>query len=73
VQGLGALQRVERDVGAHDAQRVSLFEQQQTAYRLLQSVLAPRPPGPHQSLVFYTSQCSAVALGESVCCLLVLF
>ena len=21
--------------------------------------LAPRPPGPHQSLVFYTSQCSA--------------
>ena len=30
--------------------------------------LAPRPPGPHQSLVFYTSQCSAVALGrESVC------
>ena len=27
----------------------------------------PRPPGPHQSLVFYTSQCSAVALGECMC------
>ena len=27
----------------------------------------PRPPAPHQRLVFYTSQCSAVALGERVC------
>jgi len=37
--------------------------------------LAPCPPGPHQRLVFYTSQCSTVALGEreSVHCLLVLF
>ena len=33
--------------------------------------LAPRPPGPHQSLVFYTSQCSAVALGERVCVLFI--
>jgi hypothetical protein len=39
VQGLGAFQRVERDVGAHDDQRVSLFEQQQNTYRILQSVL----------------------------------
>ena len=39
VQGLGAFQRVERDVGAHDAQRVSLFEQQQSTYLILQSVL----------------------------------
>ena len=39
VQGLEALQRVERDVGAHDDQRVSLFEQQQNTYRSLQSVL----------------------------------
>jgi hypothetical protein len=39
VQGLGAFQRVERDVGAHDDQRVSLFEQQQNTYRSLQSVL----------------------------------
>ena len=39
VQGLGARQRVERDVGADDAQRVSLFEVQQHTYRLLQSVL----------------------------------
>ena len=29
--------------------------------------LAPRPPGPHQSLAFYTSQCSAIALGVCVC------
>jgi len=39
VQGLAAFQRVERDVGAHDNRRVSLFEQQQTTYRLLQGVL----------------------------------
>ena len=31
--------------------------------------LAPRPPGPHQRLVFYISQCSAVALGEGECVL----
>ena len=29
--------------------------------------IAPRPPGPRQSLVFYTSQCSAIALGEREC------
>ena len=39
VQGLAAKQRVERDVGAHDNRRVSLFEQQQTTYMLLQGVL----------------------------------
>ena len=37
--GLAALQRVERDVGAHDDRRVSLFEQQQITYMILQSVL----------------------------------
>ena len=39
VQGLAAFQRVERDLGAHDERRVSLFEQQQTTYMLLQGVL----------------------------------
>jgi CHAT domain-containing protein len=39
VQGLAAFQRVERDLGAHDDRRVSLFEQQQVTYMLLQSVL----------------------------------
>ena len=39
VQGLAAFQRVERDLGAHDDRRVSLFEQQQDTYMLLQSVL----------------------------------
>ena len=38
VQGLAAFQRVERDLGAHN-RRVSLFEQQQTTYKLLQGVL----------------------------------
>ena len=38
VQGLASKQRVERDVGAHD-RRVSLFEQQQRTYMLLQGVL----------------------------------
>ena len=33
VQGLAAAQRMERDVGAHDDRRVSLFEQQQTTYK----------------------------------------
>ena len=37
--GLAALQRVERDMGAHDDRRVSLFEQQQITYMILQSVL----------------------------------
>ena len=39
VQGLAAFQRVERDAGEHDAQRVSLFERLQETYCLLQSVL----------------------------------
>jgi tetratricopeptide (TPR) repeat protein len=39
VQALAAFQRVERDLGAHDDRRVSLFEQQQTTYMLLQGVL----------------------------------
>ena len=39
LQGLAAQQRVERDVGAHDDRRVSLFEEQQSTYMLLQSVL----------------------------------
>jgi CHAT domain-containing protein len=39
VQGLAELQRVERDVGAQDEHRVLHFEQQQTTYMLLQSVL----------------------------------
>ena len=39
VQGLAAKQRVERDLGAHDDRRVSLFEQQQNTYKLLQRVL----------------------------------
>jgi CHAT domain-containing protein/tetratricopeptide (TPR) repeat protein len=39
VQGLAAYQRVERDVGAHDDRRVSLFEEQQKTYMLLQSML----------------------------------
>ena len=39
VQGLAAFQRVERDLGAHDDRRVSLFEQQQVTYMLLQRVL----------------------------------
>ena len=39
VQALAAFQRVERDLGAHDDSRVSLFEQQQTTYMLLQGVL----------------------------------
>jgi len=39
VQGLAACQHVERDVGAHDDRRVSLFELQQEAYMVLQSVL----------------------------------
>jgi tetratricopeptide (TPR) repeat protein len=36
---LAVLQRVERDLGAHDDRRVSLFEQQQNTYRVLQGVL----------------------------------
>jgi CHAT domain-containing protein/tetratricopeptide (TPR) repeat protein len=39
VQGLDVLKSVERDVGGHDNRRVSLFEQQQKTYMLLQSVL----------------------------------
>jgi len=39
VQGLVAYQRVERDVGVHDDRRVSLFEEQQKTYMLLQSML----------------------------------
>jgi len=39
VQALTAYQRVERDLGAHDDRRVSLFEQQKTTYKLLQRVL----------------------------------
>jgi hypothetical protein len=39
MQGLASFQRVERDVGAHDDRRVSLFEQQQRTYRVLQGVL----------------------------------
>ncbi len=38
-RGLVAFQRVERDVGAHDDRRVSVFEEQQKTYSLLQSVL----------------------------------
>jgi tetratricopeptide (TPR) repeat protein len=37
-RGLAVLQRVEEDVGAHDDRRVSLFEEQQTTYTLLQDV-----------------------------------
>ena len=39
VQGLAAKQRVERDLGGHDDRRVSLFEEQQTTYMVLQRVL----------------------------------
>jgi hypothetical protein len=39
VHGLAAIQRVERDLGAHDDRRVSLFEQQQRTYMVLQGVL----------------------------------
>jgi hypothetical protein len=38
-RGLVDYQRVEQDVGAHDDRRVSVFEQKQTTYRLLQGVL----------------------------------
>jgi len=39
VQGIVAFQRVERDVGPHDTQRVLLFNEQHTTYMRLQSVL----------------------------------
>ena len=39
VQGLAAFQCVERDVGTHDDRRVSVFEQQQVTYMMLQGVL----------------------------------
>jgi CHAT domain-containing protein/tetratricopeptide (TPR) repeat protein len=39
LQGIEEQKRVERDVGVHDDRRVSLFEEQQSTYMLLQSVL----------------------------------
>jgi hypothetical protein len=39
VQGLASIQRVERDLGAHDDRRVSLFDEEQRTYRKLQGVL----------------------------------
>ncbi len=39
VEGIVTWQEMEQDVGAHDDRRVSVFEEQQKTYRLLQGVL----------------------------------
>jgi tetratricopeptide (TPR) repeat protein len=50
VHGILASQRVEKDVGAHDDRRVSLFEEQQSTYRLLQDVLVGQADRPDWAL-----------------------
>ena len=47
-------------------------EEEEEEFIRIHAWLAPCPPGLHQRLVFYyTSQCSAVALGERMCVLFI--